>query len=301
MDKTHKFGFICIAGLPNAGKSSLINALVGEKVAIVSWRPQTTRNRILGVTGGEGWQMAFIDTPGIHGARNKLGEYMMKSVEGALRDVDAVMYVVDSARGLRDEDRAFFEANAGRHPIVVAVNKLDAVTQPTLFAVLSEINSLPGVTAVVPVSAKRGDNLDTLKDELEGLLPEGAPMFPEDMYTDSTLRFMAAEIVREKALYLLDKEVPYGIGVYIQKFEFRQDGICDILADIVCEKQSHKAIVIGKGGATLKKIGEAARRDLEKLVDAKVYLELYVRVKAEWRDSEYLMRELGYDPKDIKD
>ena len=192
MDKTHKFGFICIAGLPNAGKSSLINALVGEKVAIVSWRPQTTRNRILGVTGGEGWQMAFIDTPGIHGARNKLGEYMMKSVEGALRDVDAVMYVVDSARGLRDEDRAFFEANAGKHPIVVAVNKLDAVTQPTLFAVLSEINSLPGVTAVVPVSAKRGDNLDTLKDELAGLLPDGAPMFPEDMYTDSSLRFMAA-------------------------------------------------------------------------------------------------------------
>lgn len=297
-----KFGFVCIAGLPNAGKSTLINALVGEKVAIVSWRPQTTRNKILGVTGGEGWQAALIDTPGIHGARNKLGEYMMKSVAGALKDVDCVLYVIDASRGVRDEDAKFLAENCDKHSVVVAVNKQDAVTQTTLFGTLSALTSYPSVKAVVPISAKRGDNLDDLRKELVALLPEGEPMFPDDMYTDSSLRFMAAEIVREKALYLLDKEVPYGIGVYIQKFSFRENKeICDILADVVCEKKSHKAIVIGKGGATLKRIGEAARADLEELVGCKVYLELYVRVKSEWRDSEYLMRELGYDPKDLKD
>ena len=180
-----KFGFVCIAGLPNAGKSTLINALVGEKVAIVSWRPQTTRNKILGVTGGDGWQAAFIDTPGIHDARNKLGEYMMKSVAGALKDVDCVLYVVDASRGLRKEDAKFLETNSGKYPVVVAVNKQDAVTQTTLFETLSALTAYPEIKAVVPMSAKRGDNLDDLRKELVALLPEGEPMFPEDMYTDS--------------------------------------------------------------------------------------------------------------------
>lgn len=296
-----KSGFICIAGLANAGKSTLINALVGEKVAIVSWRPQTTRNKILGIVNRDGCQMVFIDTPGIHQARNKLGEYMMQSVASGLKDVDAVLYVVDAVKGLQKEDYDFLEKYAPAYPVTVALNKEDAVTKETLFAVLGKLNSVKGLRAVVPVSAKKAENLEPLLEELTRDMPEGEAMFPDDMYTDSTLRFMAAEIIREKALYLLDKEVPYGIGVNINVFRMRDDKpIYDVDADIVCEKQSHKAIVIGKGAATLKKISTAARLDIEELTGCKVFLKLYVRVKDEWRDSDYLMRELGYDVKDLK-
>lgn len=301
-NKSMKSGFICIAGMPNAGKSTLINALVGEKVAIVSWRPQTTRNKILGVVNTEDAQIVFIDTPGIHQARNKLGKYMMQSVASGLKDVDGVIYVIDAAKGVREEDDGFLSAKVGSVPVIVALNKQDTVTRDTLFAVLEKLNAYKDVKAVVPVSAKKGENLDALLAEAEKLLPEGGRMYPDDMYTDKTMRFMAAEIIREKALYLLDKEVPYGIGVHINTFEMREDKpVCDIDADVVCEKQSHKAIVIGRGGEMLKKIATAAREDLEELAGCKVFLTLYVRVKAEWRDSDYLMRELGYDVKDLKD
>lgn len=279
----------------------MINSLVGEKVAIVSWRPQTTRNKILGVVNTDGAQIVFIDTPGIHSARNKLGEYMMQSVASGLKDVDAALYVIDAAKGLREEDEKFLSAHSANIPVIVALNKQDAVTRDTLFAALEKLNAFPNVKAVVPVSAKKGENLDVLLAEAEKLLPEGEAMYPEDMYTDRTLRFMAAEIIREKALYLLDKEVPYGIGVNINKFELRSDKpIYDVDADVVCEKQSHKAIVIGKGGGTLKKISTAAREDIEELTGCKVFLTLYVRVKSDWRSSDYLMRELGYDVKDLK-
>lgn len=302
MYEDFKCGFICIAGLANAGKSTLTNALVGEKVSIVSWRPQTTRNKLLGIINGEGFQLILIDTPGIHEARNKLGQYMMKSVQSGLKGVDGVLYVIDAAKGMSKEDYAFLEANAPKNPTVVALNKQDAVTRETLFAVLDKLNGVKGLKAVIPISAKKGENLEPLRKELLELLPEGAPMYPEDEYTDSSMRFMATEIIREKALYLLDKEVPYGIGVSINKFEQRQDKpIVDIDADIICEKQSHKAIVIGKGGETLKKIATAARKDLEDMVGQKVFLTLYVRVKNEWRDSDFIMRELGYDVKDLKE
>ena len=288
--------------MPNAGKSTLINALVGEKVAIVSWRPQTTRNKILGVVNTDGAQVVLIDTPGIHQAKNKLGKYMMQSVASGLKDVDGVIYVLDAAKGVREEDDAFLSERAESFPVIVALNKQDAVTQETLFKALDKLNGYKAVRAIVPVSAKKWENLDVLLSEAEKLLPEGEKMYPDDMYTDRTMRFMAAEIIREKALYLLDKEVPYGIGVNINKFELREDKpIYDIDADVVCEKQSHKAIVIGKGGGMLKKIATAARADLEELTGRQVFLTLYVRVKAEWRDSEYLMRELGYDVKDLKD
>lgn len=288
--------------MPNAGKSTLINALVGEKVAIVSWRPQTTRNKILGVVNTDGAQVVLIDTPGIHQAKNKLGRYMMQSVASGLKDVDGVIYVLDAAKGVREEDDAFLSERAESFPVIVALNKQDAVTQETLFKALDKLNGYKAVRAIVPVSAKKGENLDVLLSEAEKLLPEGEKMYPDDMYTDRTMRFMAAEIIREKALYLLDKEVPYGIGVNINKFELRDDKpIYDIDADVVCEKQSHKAIVIGRGGEMLKKIATAAREDLEELAGCKVFLTLYVRVKAEWRDSDYLMRELGYDVKDLKD
>ena len=302
MKENFKCGFICVAGLANAGKSTLVNALVGEKVSIVSWRPQTTRNKLLGIINTDDYQMILIDTPGIHEAKNKLGQYMMKSVQSGLKDVDGVVYVIDAAKGLRAEDYKFLQSVAGKTPTVVALNKQDSVTRETLFAVLEKLNSIEGLRAVVPISAKKEENLEPLKDELVGLLPEGVPLYPEDEYTVSSMRFMATEIIREKALYLLDKEVPYGIGVYINKFAEREDkDIVDIDADIICEKQSHKAIVIGKGGETLKKIATAARKDLEEMVGMKVFLTLYVRVKNEWRDSDLVMRELGYDFKDLKE
>ncbi len=296
-----KTGFICIAGLANAGKSTLINSLVGEKVAIVSWRPQTTRNKLLGIVNTDNSQIVFIDTPGLLTVRNQLGEFMMQSVQSSLKDVEGVLYVIDASRGMQKEDYEFLQENAGKKPIIVALNKQDTVIPETLFFTLQKLNGIEGLKAIVPISAKKNDNLEPLLAEIEALLPEGEPMFPEDMFTDSSMRFMAQEIIREKALYLLDKEIPYGIGVYINKFEMRENKpICDIDADIICEKQSHKPIIIGKKGEMLKEIATKARKDLEELVGAQVFLTLYVRVKSEWRDSEYLMKELGYDLKALK-
>ena len=245
--------------------------------------------------------MVLIDTPGIHKVRNHLGQYMMQAVENSLKDVDGVVYVIDGAEGMQKEDYEFLEKNAHKAPIVVALNKEDCVTRETTFATLEKLNKIEGLKAIVPISAKKGDNLEVLKEELVSLLPEGAPMYPDDMYTESSMRFMATEIIREKALYLLDKEVPYGIGVYINKFEEREgQPIIDIDADIICEKQSHKAIVIGKGGEMLKQIATKARHDLEEMTGEKVFLTLYVRVKNEWRDDDRIMKELGYDLKALK-
>lgn len=301
MYENFRSGFICVAGLANAGKSTLTNALVGEKVSIVSWRPQTTRNKLLGIINRDDFQMVLIDTPGIHKARNHLGEYMMQAVDKGLKDVDAVLYVIDGAKGVQKEDYEFFEKNAKKVPIVVALNKEDAITKETVFASLEKLNAVAGLQAIVPISAKKEENLAPLLDELKLLLPYGVPMYPTDMFTDSTMRFQATEIIREKALYLLDKEVPYGIGVYINKFEEREDKpLCEIDADIIVEKQSHKAIVIGKGGEMLKQIATKARKDLEEMIGTQVFLTLYVRVKNEWRNSDMVMRELGYDIKALK-
>jgi len=302
MDKNFKCGFICIAGLANAGKSTLTNALVGEKVSIVSWRPQTTRNKLLGIINKDNYQMILIDTPGIHNAKNHLGEYMMRAVESGMKDVDGLIYVIDAAKGLQKEDYEFLQKNATKFPIIVVLNKEDAVTKETLFFSLNKLNDVEGLVAIIPLSAKKGDNLEPLLKELEKLLPYGPAMYPDDEYTDSSMRFITTEIIREKALYLLDKEVPYGIGVYINKFEQREDqDIVDIDADIICEKQSHKAIVIGKGGSMLKQIATRARKDLEEMIGSQVFLTLYVRVKDEWRDNDLVMRDLGYNIKDLKD
>ncbi len=296
-----KSGFITIVGKPNAGKSTLVNALVGEKVAIVSWRPQTTRNKITGIMHGDGYQAVFLDTPGLHTAKNHLGDYMMKSVKSALNDVDAVLYVVNAEKGIDDYDVDYISKSVkSGTKTLVAVNKIDTVAPENVLAVLARLTEVEGLYCVVPISAKRGDAVDELKQQIIGLLPEGAEYYPEDVFTDRSVRFMTAEIIREKALKLLDKEIPYGIGVYVNKFETRPDGIItDIDADVICEKQSHKAIIIGKKGEMLKRIASEARRDIEEMLDGKVYLTLWVRVKEEWRDSDFMLKELGYDSTDL--
>ena len=296
-----KSGFITVVGKPNAGKSTLVNALVGEKVAIVSWRPQTTRNKITGIMHGDGYQAIFLDTPGLHTAKNHLGDYMMKSVKSALNDVDAVCYVVHAEKGMDDYDADYIQKSvkSGIKTIVV-VNKIDAVAPENVLAVLAGLTEIEGLYAVVPVSAKRGDAVDELRDVIVKMLPEGEEYYPDDVFTDRSVRFMAAEIIREKALKLLDKEIPYGIGVYVNKFETRPDGlVTDVDADIICEKQSHKAIIIGKKGEMLKRIATEARKDIEEMLDGKVYLTLWVRVKEEWRDSDFMLKELGYDSTDL--
>ena len=296
-----KVGFITIAGKPNAGKSTLLNRMVGEKVAIVSWRPQTTRNKITGVVNGDGYQLVFSDTPGLHNSRNKLGDYMMKSVSSALEGIDAILYVVNGEKGFDEFDAKFLTEHLnGRIPVVVALNKTDIIGREKTFAELEKLSAFHKIKAVVPVSAKKGENVDRLVGELVKLMPEGEKVYDDDVFTDKTMRFMASEIIREKALKLLEKEIPYGICVNINKFEMREDGsMYDIDADIVCEKDTHKPIIIGKKGEMLKRIASEARKDIEDMCGEQVFLTLWVRVKEDWRDSDYLLKNLGYDKKDV--
>lgn len=291
-------GVAVILGRPNAGKSTLINAIVGEKVAIVSWKPQTTRNRIIGVYNAPGLQIAFADTPGIHKPKNKLGDFMMKSVKTAMEGVDAAIYVVDAEKGADENDYMRIEALVrGGNNAVVAVNKVDRVTKEKVAEILLKLNAIGGIAAVVPVSALKEKNVDVLIDEVGKFMPYGPKYYPDDQYTDRNMRFMASEIIREKALRLLDKEIPYGIAVAINKYEYRDNGILDIDADVICQKAAHKPIVLGKGGAMIKRIAEYAREDLEKMTDSKIFLTLWVRVKEDWRDDTVLLNNLGYDPK----
>lgn len=297
-----KVGFITIAGKPNAGKSTLLNDIVGEKVAIVSWRPQTTRNKITGVANGDGYQLIFADTPGLHNARNKLGTYMMKSADMAMEGVDAVLYVVNGEKGFDTFDKQFLEEHLSKNiPVVVALNKTDIIDRDKVFRQLNDLAGYDKISAVVPLSAKSGENVDGLIKELVKLMPEGDKLYDEDVFTDKSMRFLASEIIREKALKMLEREIPYGICVSINKFEMREDGsMYDIDADIVCEKATHKPIIIGKKGEMLKRIATAARADIEEMCGEQVFLTLWVRVKEDWRDSDYLLKNLGYDEKDLK-
>lgn len=297
--KDFKSGFVAIMGRPNAGKSTLINTIVGEKVAIVSWKPQTTRNKILGIYNEKDCQIIFIDTPGLHKPRNTLGEYMMKSAKVATEGVDCVLYVIDSEKGYDSNDREhiLYYLNAGIK-VIVAVNKTDHVTKEKVFDILKELNKFSSLTAVVPVSALRKRNIEPLIVEIKKLLTDNIKYYDDDKYTDRTMRFMASEIIREKALRLLDKEVPYGIGVDITQYSYRKDGnIIDISANIICEKVAHKPIILGKGGAMIKKIATYARQDLEEMTGEKIFLTLFVKVRDDWRGSVLIMKELGYDTK----
>lgn len=293
-----KSGFVAVMGRPNAGKSTLVNTVVGEKVAIVSWKPQTTRNKILGIYNEKNCQIVFIDTPGLHKPKNSLGTYMMRTASAALDGVDCVVYVVDCEKGYDEKDKSNIVGYVGAgHKVIVAVNKVDHVLKEKVFEILTELSKLEKLAAVVPVSALRGRNIRPLKDEIKKLLTDNIKYFDDEQFTDRNMRFMAAEIIREKALRLLDKEVPYGIGVDIREYKTRDSGIIDVNADIICEKAAHKPIILGKGGAMIKRIATYARQDLEKMAGSKIFLTLFVRVKDDWRESDAVMRELGYDRK----
>ena len=295
-----KSGFVAIIGRPNAGKSTLLNGFIGEKISIVSARPQTTRDKITGVLTTDSYQIAFVDTPGIHSPRNSLGGYMMKSVRRAREGVDCVLYVFDAGRQLLDDDLEMLKRTVETGtPVVVAVNKTDEVTDERIASAFVKLKELEGLSAIVPVSALKKRNTNVLLEELVKLMPEGEKLFPDDMLTDKTERFLVSEMIREKALRYLSEEVPHGIGVEIKVFSERGNGIVDVEADIICEKDSHKGIIIGKGGQTLKRILTSARHDMEDLLGQKVFLKGYVKVKSEWRDSDKLMRSLGYDKKEI--
>ena len=294
MKMPQKSCFVSIMGRPNVGKSTLLNALLGEKVAIVSSKPQTTRNRITGIlTEGER-QYVFIDTPGLHKPRTLLGEYMMKAASSAAGDTDVVLFVTECDRKLLDAERAMLEsfAASGTHCILV-VNKTDKISKAALAQYLSELGDLSGLDSVVPVSALNKDGTDIIFRVLEPFMMESPHFFPDDMITDQPEKRIFAEIIREKMLRLLDEEIPHGTAVVIEEFREKK-GLLSVRAEIFCEKESHKRIIIGKNGAMLKKIGSYAREDAEKIFGVKVFLDLWVKVKENWRDRPSLVAEYGY-------
>ena len=287
-------GFVAILGRPNVGKSSIMNRFVGEKVAIVSNHPQTTRSRLLGVATRADWQIVFVDTPGLHKPRTKLGQYMVKAANDAREGVDAVLCVVDG-QFIGAGDRAILEDVAKMGcPKFLAVNKIDLCEPEKLMPQLQKLNDL-GFDQIVCVSARRGDRMDELLSMLVSAMPEGPKYFPDDMMTDQPERVLCAEIIREKALWNLRDEVPHGVGVEMLSIKETRPGLTEIHANIYCERASHKSIIIGKQGAMLGKIGSEARRDIEKLLDTHVSLKLWVKVREDWRNRAGDLRALGYE------
>ena len=292
-------GFVTIIGRPNVGKSSLMNALIGEKIAIVSSRPQTTRSRIMGVLTRENKQVVFLDTPGIHQPRTKLGEFMMQSVQHALDGMDCVMMIADvSDIAGKDLEIARDLCEKQKVPLILALNKTDLVRPDQILAATSRFASF-GFRDIVPVSAKTKNGLSELEKVLFGCLPEGPKYFPEDMITDQPERIICAEIIREKALRHLRDEVPHGIGVEIMKIEKKSDALTDIHATIYCERDAHKGIIIGKHGTMLQTIGSEARADIERLLAAHVNLQLWVKIRNDWRNNPADLKNLGYESKSL--
>lgn len=297
-----KSGFVALIGRPNVGKSTLMNTLIGQKIAITSNKPQTTRNRIQTVFTDERGQIVFLDTPGIHKAKNKLGEYMVKVSTRTLRDVDMVLWLVEPSTFIGEGDEHIFEILSSVNiPIILAINKMDSLKQKEdMLEVIAKYSSRMKFAEVVPVSALKGTNTDKLLDIIFKYLSEGPMYYDEDTVTDQPIKQIAAELIREKALRFLQEEIPHGIAVEIDTFNYRDSGdMVDIEAAIVCEKDSHKGIIIGKGGSMLKRIGTAARKDIEGLLESRVNLKLWVKVRPKWRDSDVQMKNFGYNPKDL--
>ena len=290
-----KSTMITICGRPNVGKSTLTNYLVGEKIAIVSNKPQTTRNRICGIVTKGDTQFVFVDTPGYHRARTKLGDYMVNTVRESIADVDLTLLVVEPIASVGSQEEALIEKIQASHsPVVLVINKIDTVEKDTLLAVIAKYSECCHFDEIVPISAKTGDGVEDLLKICGKYAQEGPFLFPEDITTDQPERQVMAEIIREKLLWCLDKEIPHGTAVEITKFSERDNGIIDLDATIYCEKASHKGIIIGKQGQMLKKISTLARHDCEKFMGTQVYLTTWVKVKENWRDSDFLVKNFGY-------
>ena len=291
-----KTAMITIAGRPNVGKSTLTNALVGEKIAIVSNKPQTTRNRIYGVVNRGDTQYVLLDTPGLHKARNRLGDYMVKVVRESVADVDCVCLLVEPIPHVGTPEQVLIDRIREEHlPAVLVINKIDTVEKDALLAVMAAYSAAHEFDAIIPISAEKRDGLEELMDQLSQYAAEGPQLFPDGMTTDQPERQIIAEIVREKLLRNLDKEIPHGTAIEVTKFSERDNGIIDLDVTIYCEKASHKGIIIGKQGAMLKKISSQAREDIERFMGTKVYMETWVKVKENWRDNLNYIRSFGYD------
>ena len=294
--KITKTAVVSVVGRPNVGKSTLTNKLVGQKVAIVSSKPQTTRTRSTGLLNKNGTQYVFLDTPGLHKPRTQLGDYMCKVVTDTVSEVDAAMLVVEPIANIGPAEESLIAQIKAHHmPAVLVINKIDTVKKEELLNVIATYAAAHEFEAVVPISARTGEGLDDLLGELSKYAIEGPQLFPEDMVSDQPERQLVAEIIREKMLRLLDREVPHGVAVGIERWHEREDGLVEINAVIYCEKASHKGIIIGKQGAMLREIGKQARGDIERMLDAKVYLELWGKVKEGWRNNQYQMRNFGYE------
>ena len=301
MKKDYKSGFVTLIGRPNVGKSTLMNQLIGQKIAITSNKPQTTRNRIQTVLTTDDGQIVFVDTPGIHKAKNKLGEYMVNVAERTLNEVDVVLWLVEPTTFIgAGEQHIISQLKKVTTPVVLVINKIDSVKKEDVLPAIAAYKDVYDFAEIVPVSARNGDNTDELVKVIMKYLPYGPQFYDEDTITDQPQRQIVAELIREKALRTLDEEIPHGIAVTIDTMKERPDGrIVDIEATIICERDSHKGIIIGKQGAMLKKIGSAARFEIERMLEQKVNLKLWVKVKKDWRDSDYLIKNFGYDKKEI--
>lgn len=291
----YKSGFVTIVGRPNVGKSTLLNQIMGEKLSIVSNKPQTTRNNIQTILTGEDYQIVFVDTPGIHKPKHKLGEFMVNSAKESIKEVDLVLFLINPDEEIGRGDKFILEAlRQQKAPVFLVVNKVDENTHEKVAQTLQMYSAEYDFKEIIPVSALKGKNVDTLVNLMKEYMPEGPQYYPEDMITDVQERFIVSEIVREKALRNLRDEVPHGIAVDVIQMKQKENGTYHIEVDLICEKDSHKGIIIGKNGTSLKKIGETSRYEIERFLRAKVNLKIWVKVRKEWRDNNLLLKELGY-------
>lgn len=301
MKNNFRSGFVSLIGRPNVGKSTLMNNLIGEKIAIISSKPQTTRNKIQSILTEEDFQAIFIDTPGIHKPKSKLGNYMVKSAETTLNEVDIVLYLIEPFEKIKESDLSIIKRLENvKTPVFLIINKIDTVSPEEILAVINSYKSIYNFAEIIPVSALKGKNIDELLNCIKKYLPEGPQFFPSDMITDQPERQIVSEIIREKSLKLLQDEIPHGIAVEVSSMKKRKDkDIIDIQATIYCERDSHKGIIIGKQGSMLKKIGSNARYEIERLLGSSINLQIWIKVKKDWRDSEFLLKNFGYDQKQI--
>jgi len=301
-EKSYKSGFVTLIGRPNVGKSTLMNYLIGQKIAITSNKPQTTRNRIQTVYTDERGQIVFVDTPGIHKAKNKLGEYMVHAAERTLNEVDMILWLVEPSTFIGAGERHIVEQlQKIRTPVFLIINKIDTVKREEILLFIDTYRKIYDFAEIIPASALKGQNTKDIIDTIFKYLPDGPAFYDEDTVTDQPQRQIVAELIREKALRSLEEEIPHGIAVSVEKMRERhKEKMMDIEANIICERESHKGIIIGKGGAMLRKIGSGARKEIEDMLEMRVNLQLWVKVKKDWRDSDFLMKNFGYNKKDIE-